>query len=110
MTTGRSSTICDREFAPEEVLAGKKTDEKQYFLTDENGQLVLNRQPCREWFYYYITSPGYALYLADWTLPNEVPAAFTAELEPGVSVGGVIVDPDGNPITGATLVGDRRRT
>ena len=53
-----------------------------------------------------ITTPGFGPYLVCWSSesrPEPIPARFTAELEAGWSVGGVIVDTDGQPVKGAKI-------
>ncbi len=53
-----------------------------------------------------ITTPGFGPYWARWSTGTEeqpVPARFTAELEAGWSVGGVVVDPTGKPVEGAKV-------
>ena len=53
-----------------------------------------------------ITTPGYGPYWASWSSENHdevIPSTFTAELEAGWSVGGIIVDPDGKPVEGVTV-------
>jgi uncharacterized GH25 family protein len=54
----------------------------------------------------FITIPGYGPYWASWSSDNHeepIPRRFTAELEAGWSVGGIVVDPEGKPIRGAKI-------
>jgi BlaR1 peptidase M56/Carboxypeptidase regulatory-like domain len=53
-----------------------------------------------------ITTPGYGPYWADWSADDHgpsVPPRFTAELEAGWSVGGIIVDAGGKPVAETKL-------
>ena len=54
----------------------------------------------------YITTPGYGPYWAGWSSESHaqpIPPRFTAELEAGWSVGGIIVDAEGKPVEGVTV-------
>jgi beta-lactamase regulating signal transducer with metallopeptidase domain len=77
-----------------------------YAKTDAEGRLVIAvpQKPSR--FDMDITTPGYAPYWAGWTNEGQtqpIPARFTAELESGWSVGGIIVDNAGKPIAGVKV-------
>ena len=53
-----------------------------------------------------ITVPGFGPYWARWrsqTVREIIPVRFTAELEAGWAVGGVVVDSDGRPVAGAKI-------
>ena len=71
--------------------------------TDSSGQLVVSfpRRPPRLSF--GIMQPGYGPYWAEWdstSHPQTIPQVFTAELDEGWSVGGVVVDASGQPVEG----------
>jgi protocatechuate 3,4-dioxygenase beta subunit len=53
----------------------------------------------------FITTPGYGPYCARWQGDQleSLPAKLTAELDAGWSVGGIVVDSDGNPAKGAKV-------
>ena len=57
-------------------------------------------------FNVFITIPGYGPYWAGWSSESHaqpIPSRFTAELEAGWSVGGIIVDAEGKPVEGVTI-------
>lgn len=54
----------------------------------------------------FVDTPGYGPYCASWSSGERseaIPSPFTAVLEAGWSVGGVVVDEDGKPVEGATV-------
>ena len=74
--------------------------------TDKEGRLeiMLNEIPKR--FNLSIKKPGYGPYWAGWSSqdhPDPIPNEFTAKLDSGWSVGGIVVDPDGNPVEGVKV-------
>jgi beta-lactamase regulating signal transducer with metallopeptidase domain/protocatechuate 3,4-dioxygenase beta subunit len=72
-----------------------------YIKTDERGHLRLQLSP-KHSPSLKILHPGYGPYWIEWN--NEPrPASFTAELDPGVSVGGIIVNEAGQPVVGANV-------
>jgi Carboxypeptidase regulatory-like domain len=94
----------------EQVRLGKfirKTTYGTYARTNPEGNLILelaNTSPTS--FDLDITTPGYGPYWASWsseTHQEAIPPRFTAELEAGWSVGGLIVDEAGKPIQGAKV-------
>ncbi|HET6883470.1 MAG TPA: M56 family metallopeptidase, partial [Pirellulales bacterium] len=99
----------DPNLTAEQVLTGKFVKHGSYgtFLTaDDAGRLRVKRPPAPGHFNVDITTPGFGPYWAGWssdTHPEPVPAKFTAELEAGWSVGGVVVDGDGKPIEGVRV-------
>jgi hypothetical protein len=73
---------------------------------DANGRLLIKLPAQPQRFNINITTAGFGPYLADWTSDNfaqPLPAKFTAELEAGWSVGGVIIGEDGRPLKGAKV-------
>lgn len=93
----------------EQILIGKFTKQGPYgtFATTDNlGRLCIVRPPEPRHFNVDITLPGYGPYCAKWsseTHSEQIPARFTAELEAGWSVGGVVLDGDGKPIEGVQV-------
>ena len=69
--------------------------------TDEQGRLRL-QLPAKQSPSFYIRHPGYGPYWIEWN-NDPRPEKFTAELDPGVSVGGIIVNEAGQPILGASV-------
>ena len=74
--------------------------------SDAGGRLVLEIPEKLKRFDVSLQVPGYAPYWAGWdpdVNSEPIPAAFTAKLEGGWSMGGVVVDDAGNPVTGARI-------
>ena len=74
--------------------------------TDGEGRLTVMRPAQAERLVVMIQQPGYGPYWAAWESqdhPENIPDKFVAELDAGWSVGGVVVDDDGNPVEGATV-------
>ncbi len=72
-----------------------------FATTDAEGRLVVKFPKMSNRFDVNITTPGYGPYWATWSNGNQaeaVPARFTAELEAGWSVGGIVVDEAGHPV------------
>jgi len=73
---------------------------------DAEGKLVVSIPPKPARFDLDITIPGYGPYWAHWSSEGPggpIPPRFTAELEPGWSVGGIIVEAGGEPVRGAKI-------
>ena len=75
-------------------------------LADASGRVVIEfpRAPTR--LEAFIETPGYGPYYAGWaseTHSETIPDRFTAELETAWSVGGIVVDAEGQPIAGAEV-------
>ena len=93
----------------EQVRRGKFVRKASYgsFVTaDAEGriQVMLPRAPTR--LDVNITTPGYGPYWAAWSSEDRgqsIPPQFTAELEAGWSVGGIVVDAEGKPVEGAMV-------
>lgn len=94
---------------PEQILTGKFVKKGPYgtfATTDAAGRLRVLRPPAPRHFNVDITTPGYGPYCAKWsseTHPEPIPAQFTAELETGWSVGGIIVNDAGKPLEGVRI-------
>jgi hypothetical protein len=72
--------------------------------TDDNGLLKIQYTRLGDFFELQIITPGFGPYAAWWNAPNqEIPPHLTAELEGAWSMGGILVDADGNPIEGAKV-------
>lgn len=74
--------------------------------TDGNGRLVVRFDDRLEFVNFSIKHPGYGPYWAEWDA-NQVavglPESFTAKVETGWSVGGVVLDEQGKPVKGVTV-------
>ena len=74
--------------------------------TDAEGILMLKIPAAANRFDFFISLPGYGLYWAGWFSegsPPLIPARFTAELDQAWSVGGIVVDSEGQPVVGALI-------
>ncbi|MDB5390194.1 MAG: blaR1 2 [Planctomycetaceae bacterium] len=93
----------------EQIRQGRFIKHNKYgadLLTDAQGRLTFKVTPPIGRFDLDITTPGFGPYWAAWSADspaNPIPANFTAELEAGWSVGGIIVDAAGNPIEGVKV-------
>ena len=93
----------------EQIRQGKFVRKASYgsFVTaDAEGRVVVTfpRTPTR--LDVHITTPGYGPYRAAWSPESHgqsPPPRFTAELEAGWSVGGIVVDAEGKPVEGAMV-------
>lgn len=77
-----------------------------FATTDEDGQLAVRLPRRPERFSISIKQAGYAPYWTGWNSgshPQDVPNEFTAHLDKGWSVGGVVVDGNGTPVEGAEV-------
>ena len=75
-------------------------------LTDAEGRAVI-RFPVEEGrdFLAYVNQPGYVPTRIEWSGSSGAghPPAYTLDLEPGTTIGGKVVDPDDEPIAGASV-------
>jgi uncharacterized GH25 family protein len=100
----------DLPIGAEQVLRGMFVGRAGSGVTvqaDDEGRLALKPQADWKRLVVYIEAPGCARYWASWApyLRSEsIPANLTVKLEPGWSVGGTIVDGNGKPIAGATIL------
>ena len=91
------------------IRQGKLVKRGQYgvFLaTDAQGRLAVKLPKAPTYFDAFICTPGYGPYWAGWsseTHAQPIPSRFTAELDAGWSVGGIIVDAEGKPVEGVTI-------
>jgi protocatechuate 3,4-dioxygenase beta subunit len=93
----------------DQITRGKFVKKARYgatAATDDDGRVsvMLPADPAR--FALNITKLGYGPYWAEWTSdahPQTRPREFTAQLDAGWSVGGVVVDETGEPIEGVSV-------
>lgn len=74
--------------------------------TDAEGLILVEFPTTPTSFNVSITTPGYGPYWASWSSEAQgqpLPPRFTAELEPGWSVGGIVVDAGGKPVEGVKI-------
>ncbi|MGL4942912.1 MAG: carboxypeptidase regulatory-like domain-containing protein [Thermoguttaceae bacterium] len=78
--------------------------------TDENGLYIMtfpvNELKDIRCLFFWIDTPGYAPYNGYWNRPeaDPIPSEFQVKLEKGTTIGGIIIDKDGNPVADATLM------
>jgi uncharacterized GH25 family protein len=71
--------------------------------TDANGQCEINLvSKNQETLALRVGRAGYVTSLTEWS-KGEMPAEWTVKLQKGAPIGGVVRDPDGKPIRGATV-------
>jgi protocatechuate 3,4-dioxygenase beta subunit len=93
----------------DQVSTGKFLRRAKYgsvLSTDAAGRLVIKLPRPPQRLDVDITTPGYGPYWASWSSESHqqpIPPQFTAELEAGWSVGGILVDPEGKPVEGARV-------
>lgn len=93
----------------EHVVVGEFVKESTYgpfARTDAEGRLYFSYAAEPRYFNLNITTPGYGPYWAGWSSeehPQAIPTEFTAELETGWSVGGTVVDEQGQPVVGVQV-------
>jgi RNA polymerase sigma factor (sigma-70 family) len=93
----------------ENIRLGKLIKRGQYgafVATDAEGRLAVKLPKAPTYFDAFISAPGYGPYWAGWSSENHaqpIPSRFTAELDAGWSVGGIIVDAEGKPVEGVTI-------
>lgn len=103
--TGRTG----RKRRAEQLRQGEFVREGPYgvfFKADGKGRLVIELPDKPKRFNVAIHEPGYGPYWAAWDSserPQPMPSRFTAELDAGWTVGGVIVNSEGVPIQGAAV-------
>ena len=86
-------------------------DEKE-FRSDENGKVVVDTKPYQNteagWFVFEAYAPDRVSTVWRWLRrkenPTSIPSEFTIRLNPGYTIGGVVVDEQGKPVAGAKVV------
>lgn len=73
-----------------------------YVKTNELGQLTVAWERSSGYVVFAIEQPGYGPYWAQWN-SDDLPEKHTAELDAAWSVGGIVVDENGQPIAGAEV-------
>ena len=92
-----------------QIRQGKFAKQGQYGMfvaTDAQGRLAVKLPKAPTHLDVFINTPGYGPYWAGWsseTHAEPIPSRFTAELDAGWSVGGIIVDSEGKPVEGVTI-------
>ncbi len=89
---------------PDWVIEGevlKKGSYGMFVKPTQAGHLKL-RLPNKSNYSFSIKADGYGPYWAEWER-DELPATFTAELDLGRTVGGVVIDEAGKPVVGAQV-------
>ena len=98
----------DPVLTAQKVLTGdfvKQEADRTIVTTDSGGRLVVSLPPTPGLQVYVIT-PGFGPFVTSWSSANHdesIPDHLTAELEPGWSVGGIILDSAGKPVENATV-------
>ena len=93
----------------EQIRHGKfvrKGPNSTFLMADGDGRLVIDLPQVPKSLDVDITTPGFGPYWASWSSENHdevIPSTFTAMLEAGWSVGGIVVDPEGKPVEGVTV-------
>ncbi len=91
------------------IRRGKIVEKNAYsvaLLADEEGRLSFELPPKSDGLVVYITTPGYGPYWASWSSERRdepIPPSFTAQLDAGWSVGGIVVDAQHKPIAGVKV-------
>lgn len=95
--------------AADQIIKGEFLRDATYgpfVKTNDKGELRFRIHHHMKRFNLSIKKPGYAPYWAGWSSiehPEDIPEKFTAMLDKGWTVGGVIVDESGKPIEGAKV-------
>lgn len=93
----------------QQILRGRYVKDGQYgnnATANENGELSFTKPKRPNRFNIKIQHPGFAPYWASWSPKQNgeaIPDRFTAELDAGWSVGGVVVDENGKPVEGVKI-------
>ncbi|MCL2305104.1 MAG: carboxypeptidase regulatory-like domain-containing protein, partial [Planctomycetaceae bacterium] len=85
-------------------------DFRKYTETNENGQYTVEFDPnTQKSLVFIFESPGYAPFHAAWgdkdsnITHDPIPAEYSVKLEKAITIGGVVLDPDGKPLAGASI-------
>jgi protocatechuate 3,4-dioxygenase beta subunit len=90
-----------------QVRAGKFLNKPRFgvnLLSDADGRVVVERPPHLEYLNFRIHKPGYGYYWSWSTKPETVLAPLTVKLERAWTIGGLVVDADGNPVPNARVL------
>jgi RNA polymerase sigma factor (sigma-70 family) len=73
-------------------------------ITDANGQSRVDLpQAPYQGLNFFVTADGHVPKATSWGFGRTMPAEYTMKLEPGVTIGGMVVDEDGQPIAGSKI-------
>ncbi len=107
-------TVVDDNHEPmkDVLLKVRLNGDKKEFQTDANGKVVVDTKPYenvdRGWFVFTAYAKDRVTTQWSWLLNKEqpvvIPATFTIRLEPGFTIGGAVVDEQGQPVSGAKVV------
>jgi Carboxypeptidase regulatory-like domain len=93
----------------EQIGRGKLVTRGRYeavLNADEEGRLVIKLAKVPTYLVFDIMTPRFGPYWASWSSESHdeaIPRAFTAQLEGGWSVGGIVVGPDGKAVEGVKI-------
>ena len=92
-----------------QIRRGKFVKKHAYsvaLLADPEGRLSFELPPKSDSLDVDITTPGYGPYWASWSSERHdepIPPSFTAQLDAGWSVGGIVVDAGHKPVAGVKV-------
>jgi len=100
---------CEPRLAVEQIVEGRflrRTNYGVFIRSTADGRLVVDRPSMPKQFSVSIVIPAYTPYRAAWD-PDQntesIPSTFTAQLDAGWSVGGIVADSEGKPVKGAKV-------
>lgn len=78
---------------------------REQYRTDEQSQILVPLVIKSHGTYFIIRAEGYTPRRISWrsTDPTDYPPAYKVSMTKGVTIGGRVVDPQGNPVSGATV-------
>jgi hypothetical protein len=99
---------CNPKEAAEAMVDGKPVGVgfAKSVKADDQGKLTVRFAKPPEYFVVDIEQPGFGPYFARWSTAEHadpIPERFTAQLDAGWSVGGIVVDDKGEPIVGVEV-------
>jgi RNA polymerase sigma factor (sigma-70 family) len=73
-------------------------------VTDTNGRVGVEkpRAPYRG-LNFFVAADGHVPKVISWGFKKQMPSQYTMKLERGVTIGGIVIDPAGQPISGAKI-------
>ena len=93
----------------EQIEQGKFVKKGPYganVTADADGRLVVRLPAALKNIEVFVEMPGFGPYVVRWSPEDNsasVPEQFTAELEAGWSIGGIVVDSEGRPVAGVKV-------
>ncbi|MCL2623633.1 MAG: hypothetical protein FWD31_08215 [Planctomycetaceae bacterium] len=106
-------TVTDESGKPmkDVLLKVRLARDNKEFRTDENGKVTVDTKPYKNstgWYIFTAYAPDRVTTEWSWLLTTDekrtIPPAFTIRLMPGYTIGGTVVDEQGNPVAGAKVV------